>query len=91
MKLGTALVAIALAACSRAPVVIDGSSPQNFTRTAEEARRDLPVKERLAFDRALRFPPGKRLADTEAEAAEIARRTYDGMTALEVVNITGQR
>ena len=81
------LAAIALAACDNEPVVIDGSSAENFARTAEDARRDLPVKDRLAFDSALRSPPGKRISDSEDEAASIARNTYDGMTAAEVVDI----
>ena len=82
-----ALLAIALAACSKDPVVIDGSTPENFARTAADARRDLPVKDRLEFDAALRSPPGKRIADDESEAAAIARNTYDGMTAAEVIDI----
>ena len=91
MKRAALLGAIALAACSREPVVIDGSSPENFTRSAEDARRDLAVGDRLAFDRALRHPPGKRMADSEEEAAEIARQTYHGLTADEVVGIAEQR
>lgn len=87
MRVTLLLAAIALAACDRDPVVIDGSSAKNFARTAEDARRDLPVKDRLAFDAALRTPPGKRIADDESEAAAIARNTYDGMTAAEVVDI----
>lgn len=82
-----ALLAIALAACSKDPVVIDGSTPENFTRTAADARRDLPVKDRLEFDAALRSPPGKRIADDESKTAAIARNTYDGMTAAEVIDI----
>ena len=87
MRLAGLLAASALAACGQAPVVIDGSSPENFTRTAEGARRDLPVGDRLAFDGALRAPPGKRFADKADAAAEIARQTYNGMTASEVVDI----
>ena len=91
MRLAGLIAATALAACGQPPVVIDGSSPENFTRTAEEARRDLPVKDRLAFDAALRSPPGKRFGDKEAETVEIARQTYHEMTAAEVVEIAGQR
>ena len=87
MRFASLLAVIALAACDKDPVVIDGSSSENFGRTAEEARRDLPVKDRLAFDSALRSPPGKRISDSEVEAAAIARNTYDGMTAAEVVDI----
>ena len=88
-KHGLALVlaVIALAACDKEPVMIDGSSVKNFARTAEDARRDLPVKDRLAFDIALRSPPRKRISDNEEEAASIARNTHDGMTAAEVVDI----
>ena len=87
MKLAAALALFALAACDKDPVIIDGSSPENFARTAEDARRDLPVKDRLAFDAALRTPPGKRISDNEDESAALARNTYDGMTAAEVVEI----
>ena len=87
MRLAGLLAAFALTACGQAPVVIDGSSPENFTRTVEESRRDLPVKDRLAFDAALRSPPGKRFGDKEDAAWEIARQTYNGMTAAEVVDI----
>ena len=91
MKRAALFAAIALVGCSQEPVVIDGSSPENFVASAQEARRDLPVRDRLAFDRALRAPPGKRFGDKEEEAVEIARQTYDGMTAAEVVEIAEQR
>ena len=87
MRFAPILAAIALAACSKDPVVIDGSSAENFARTAEDARRDLPVKDRLEFDAALRAPPGKRISDSESEAAALAQNAYDGMTAAEVVDI----
>ena len=88
MRVLTILAALALTACGKDPVVIDGSSPENFVETTEAARRDLPVADRLAFDTALKSPPGKRISDSEAEAAQVARQTYDGMTAAEVVEIT---
>ena len=50
-----------------------------------------PVRDRLAFDSALRSPPGKRFADKDEAATEIARHTYNGMTAAEVVEIAGRR
>jgi hypothetical protein len=87
VKVVLVLAAAALAACDKDPVVIDGSTPGNFARTVEDARRDLPVKDRLAFDAALRTPPGKRISDNADEAAALARNTYDGMTAAEVVDI----
>ena len=40
-----------LAACSKAPTIIDGSSPEVFAKSTEKARRDLPIKDRLTFDR----------------------------------------
>lgn len=87
MKRGLVLAAIALAACDKDPVILDGSTPENFARTVEDARRDLPVKDRLAFDAALHTPPGKRIADNESESSAIAQNAYDGMTAAEVVDI----
>ncbi len=91
MKRAGVFAVLALAACGGEPAVIDGSSAENFMATAEEARRDLPVKDRLEFDSALRSPPGKRFGDKEDSAIQIARNTYDGMTANEVVEIAGQR
>ena len=57
MRVVAALVALGLAvACSRAPTVIDGSSAEAFASTTEQARRDLPIKDRLTFDAALHNP-----------------------------------
>ena len=72
-----------LAACSRAPTIIDGSSPRAFAETTEKARRDLPIKERLTFDAALRNPGGARYSTKDQEA--MARQAYHGMTAADVV------
>lgn len=78
------VLALAMAiACSKAPTVIDGSSPEAFAETTEKARRDLPIKERLTFDTALRTIGGRRYADKDPE--ETARRTFHGMTAFDVV------
>ena len=77
------LIALLLGACTREPVMIDGSSAEAFERTTEQARRDLPIKDRLTFDTALRTVGGRRYADKDPEAA--ARVTYDGMTAFDVV------
>ena len=73
-----------LAACGKQqPVMIDGSSPQAFERTTFEARRQLPDADRLLFDRALRTIGGRR--HSERDPAALARVTFDGMTAAQVV------
>ena len=64
-------------------MVIDGSSQEAFARTTAEARRQLPDADRLVFDRALRTVGARRMASRDAEA--LARVTFDGMTAAEVV------
>jgi hypothetical protein len=79
-----AALLLALAACEQEqPVVIDGSSPQRFEQSTQAARRQLPDAERLQFDRALRTVGGRRMANRDAAA--LARLTFDGMTAAEVV------
>jgi uncharacterized protein DUF6694 len=84
VRLAAALVAIAiLAACSKAPTIIDGSSPQAFEETTEKARRDLPIKDRLTFDAALRNPAGRRYGNVDIDA--VAREAFHGMTAADVV------
>ena len=83
MKRAAALL-LALAGCAeREPTVIDGSSPQAFERTTEQARREIPDADRLAFDRALRTVGGRRHSVRDADA--LARVTFDGMTAQQVV------
>ena len=77
------VLALGVAACDRAPVVIDGSSPEAFAKTTEEARRDLPIKDRLTFDTAIRTVGGRRYADNDPDA--MARQTFNGMTAVDVV------
>ena len=73
-----------LAACSdRAPTVIDGSSPEAFERTTQAARCEIPDADRLAFDRALRTIGGRRHGNRDPQA--LARVTFDGMTAQDVV------
>ena len=77
-------VLLLLAACAEErPVVIDGSSPQTFEQTSAEARRQLPDADRMIFDRALRTIGGRR--HSERDQAALARVTFDGMTAAEVV------
>lgn len=79
-----AIVALCLAAaCSKVPTVIDGSSPEAFARTTQQARRDLPIKDRLTFDAALRNVGVRRYANNDPEA--MARETYHGMTAFDVI------
>ena len=84
MRLTAAFLCLLLTACgSQEPVVIDGSSPEAFERTTAEARRQLPDADRLLFDRALRTIGGRR--HSERDPAALARVTFDGMTAAQVV------
>lgn len=76
-------LAILFAACSKAPTVIDGSSAAAFEKSTEKARRDLPIKERLIFDAALKNPGGRRYGNNDLQA--LAREAYNGMTAVDVV------
>lgn len=64
-------------------MAIDGSSPEAFERSAAEARRQLPDADRLLFDRAIRTVGGRR--HSERDPGALARVTFDGMTAREVV------
>jgi hypothetical protein len=79
----TVALLIALTGCDRPPTVIDGSSPEAFERTTEQARRDLSIKDRLTFDTAIRTVGGRRYADNDPLAT--ARQTFDGMTAADVI------
>lgn len=63
--------------------MIDGTSPESFDKSTEKARRDLPIRDRLTFDAALRNPGGRRFSSKDLEGA--ARETYHGMTAFDVV------
>ena len=84
MKPAAAALALLLAACgSEEPVVIDGSSPEAFERTTAAARRQLPDAQRLTFDQALNTVGGRRHAERDPGA--LARVTFDGMTAHQVV------
>ena len=86
MKALAAALLLTAAACgNRQPTIIDGSSAESFEQTAAEARRDIPDADRLAFDSALKSPPGRRYGDSEAETAALARQVHDGKTAAEVV------
>ncbi len=84
MRAAAAALMLLLAACGKQePVVIDGSSPEAFERTTAQARRQLPDADRLLFDRALRTIGGRR--HSERDPAALARVTFDGMTAAQVV------
>jgi hypothetical protein len=84
MSTRIALACLLLAGCGgQEPVVIDGSSPQAFERTAADARRQLPDADRLLFDRAIRTVGGRRHSERDPDA--LARVTFDGMTAEQVV------
>ena len=73
-----------LAGCeAREPTVIDGSSQQAFEKSVYEARRDIPDTDRLVFDRAIRTVGGRWHGAGDPD--ELARTTFDGMTAAEVV------
>ena len=77
------LAAALLAACSKSPTVIDGSTPEAFAETTEDARRDLSIKDRLTFDAAIRTVGGRRYGSNDPEA--MARQAFHGMTAADVV------
>lgn len=84
MRPAFAAVLLALSGCEpEQPVVIDGSSPASFERTSAEARTELPDAERIIFDRALRTVGGRR--HSERDPAALARVTFDGMTAPQIV------
>ena len=84
MKAAAAVLLLGLAACGKEqPVAIDGSSSQAFERSVEAARRQLPDADRPRFDRAIRTVGARRHA--ERDPAALARVTFDGMTADEVV------
>ena len=63
--------------------MIDGTTPATFEKSAEKARRDLPIKDRLVFDAALKNPGGRRYGNNDVQS--LAREAYSGMTAFDVV------
>ena len=84
MRRSAVLAALLLAACQgREPTVIDGNSAESYERTVAAARRDLPDADRLAFDRAIKTIGGRRYLTRDPDA--LARVTFDGMTAAQVV------
>jgi hypothetical protein len=83
-RAAAAAFVLSLAACAeRPPTVVDGSSAEAFERTVAEARRDLSEADRLTFDRAINTVGSRRLAARDTDA--LARVTFDGMTAAEIV------
>ena len=84
MRIAFAIAVALLSGCeAREPTLIDGSSPESFERTAAQARREVPDADRIVFDRALRAVGGRRHAAPDPQA--LARVTFDGMTARQVV------
>ena len=84
MRAAPLLLAVALAACAdREPTTIDGSSPEAFERTTAQARREIPDADRIIYDRALKTIGGRRYSSRDSDA--LARVTFDGMTAADVV------
>jgi hypothetical protein len=84
VRLAAAALMLLLAGCeNKEPVRIDGSSKERFEESSWQARRDLPVADRIVFDRAIRTVGGRRHAVRDTEA--LARTTFDGMTAAEIV------
>ncbi|MDQ3080418.1 MAG: hypothetical protein M3R03_10545 [Pseudomonadota bacterium] len=86
---GTALCVMLGACTEQAPTRIDGSSAEAFARTTKAARQDLPVAQRLDFDRAIATVPARRYADRDPAAAE--RVAFDGLTAGQVLEIERER
>jgi hypothetical protein len=82
-KFATIALMLALIGCDKSLTVIDGSNPDTFAETTEQARRDLSIKDRLTFDTAIRSAGGRRYANNDPEA--VARQTFHGMTAADVV------
>lgn len=84
MKRLAAAAFFIIAGCSAdPPTVIDGSSPEAFELSVAQARRDLPDADRIMFDRAINTIGSRRYAARDTDA--LARVTFDGMTAAEVV------
>ena len=90
MRLAAAALLLLVASCGgREPVPIDGSSQEAFDKSIKKARRQIPDADRLVFDRAIRTVGGRRHAERDPQA--LARITFDGMTAAEVVEEQRER
>ncbi|HEX6218043.1 MAG TPA: hypothetical protein VFZ35_02070 [Sphingomicrobium sp.] len=84
IRFAAAAVMMAAGGCAdRPPTRVDGSTPEAFERTTAQARRDLPDADRLIFDKAIRTIGGRRFAERDPDA--LARVTFNGMTAAEIV------
>ena len=82
--IAAAFLASAASACQEQQKIrLDGSNEAAFNESRTLARRQLPDADRLIFDRAIRTVGGRRMAERDAQA--LARVTFDGMTAEEVV------
>ena len=80
----TAAAFVLLSSCADRPAtIVDGSSPEAFEKSIAQARRDLPDADRLVFDRAIKTIGGRRYAERDVDA--LARVTFNGMTAAEIV------
>ncbi|MCJ8190462.1 DUF6694 family lipoprotein [Sphingomicrobium aestuariivivum] len=78
------LALLAVAGCEAPePVVIDGSSEEAFAASAAAARAQLPLDDRLVFDRALNTVGAR--SNRERDVDAFRRRAFDGMTAAQVV------
>ena len=90
-----ALLAIfALPACdvlglggANEPTVIDGSTPETFRASVEEARAELGPRDRLKFEAALTALRGRQFAaaNDRAEFDRRVRAALDGQTAPQIV------
>ena len=69
------------------PTVIDGSSPEAFRRTVDDARAELGPRDRLKFEAALTAVRGRQFAaaNNREEYDRRFRQALDGQTALEIV------
>ena len=91
IALPAGLAMLALAGCEPAgePVTIDGSSEDAFVASAAAARAQLPMDDRLLFDRAINTVGGRSFRESDVEG--LRRRTFDGMTAAEIVEDAKRR
>ena len=87
MRAALAAAAMFLAACEGSapdePTRIDGSSEERFVASAAAARAEVPMDERLIFDRAINTVGGRQHGEVDGDA--LKRRTFNGMTGAEVV------
>ena len=86
-----AAAALALAACGKGddPAVIDGSSEERFVASAAAARAELAFEDRRIFDEAMNSVGQRSFRTTDKEL--LRRRSFDGMTAQDVVDDARRR